>query len=211
MNIKNVSKTIGALFGAAITILAAPTSHAGASYHVTINTTSLISDPGAPFALDFVLTGGNALANYATLSNFVFSIGGSPTANPPATTFGLASGSLSTTVSLGDNAANFFNEFYQGFIPASTLEFDLGLTTNLNGPTPDGLSVAILDQNLQNSATNGPGDSLMLININSTTPVAQTFSSTNGVTVSVVPEPSSALLCGSVLVGACGLVRRRRA
>lgn len=210
MNLKKCSLAIVALLSAAMTFLATPKADAFA-YHVVLNTTSLLSDASAPFALDLVLTGGNALSNTVVLSNLTFVGGGSANSNPAAAPIGLAAGTLTTTVSLSDSTSSFYNEFYQGFTPGTFLSFDLTVTTNLNGPTPDALSIAILDKDLLNITTNGPGDALVVFNINSAAPTAQTYTSTNGVTATVVPEPSSALLCGSVIAGACGFIRRRRA
>ena len=129
---------------------------------------------------------------------------------------GLVIGNLSTpTLSLSDSSISTFNEFYQGFDPGSTLGFDLRLTTNVNGATPDAFFFAIFDKDFNNLPTTGLNSSLLVININSSNPTAQTFSS-NGVTVtatsftlSPVPEPSTAI-AGFALLGVCGLARRRR-
>jgi hypothetical protein len=211
MKTKNRTNTLLSLLAAATTFLAVNSAGAAALYHVTIDTSSLIGDSGAPFALDFLLTGGNALSNTVTITNFSFGVGGSATSDPAVTTFGLATGNLLSSVTLSDDASNFSNELYQGFIPGNVLEFDVNLTANLNGPTPDSFSFAILDENLANIPTTGFGNSLFVIDINSATPSVQTFTSTSGVSVVAVPEPSTAALFGSAAFGAFGLIRRRRA
>lgn len=205
------SKSILTLVAAASVFLAAQTVEA-AQYHVTVDTAALQGSSEAPFALDFQMTGGSALGNTVTLSNFTFGLGGSATSDPAATLFsGVGSGSLASSISLTTNSSNFISELYQGFAPGTILGFDIDLTTNPSGPTPDGFSFAILDKDLFNIQTNGVGDSLLLISINSSNPTVETFTSLNGVSVSVapVPEPASAAFFGSVVVGALGMVRRR--
>ncbi|MES2568803.1 MAG: NF038129 family PEP-CTERM protein [Verrucomicrobiota bacterium] len=182
---------------------------ASVHYHVTVNTASLLSDPSAPFALDFQLNGGGLFSNTAIISNFDFG-GGSPSSDPSASTFGLATGSLGSSVTLATDSLNAFNEFFQGFIPGSYLKFDVRLGTNINTPTPDAFSFSILDNNLQSITTDGLGNSLLLIDITDTAPVPQIFSSISSPDIAVaVPEPVTTLV-GFALVAACGAVRHRR-
>lgn len=203
MKLTNYTKSLVALAIAAVTFVGAQAE--AALYHVSVDTSALQSAPGAPFALDFQLIGGNALSNTVTISNFTYG-GGAATSDPFASTFGLASGTLQTGVTLTSNSSNFLNEFYQGFAPGSVLGFDVNLTTNVNGPTPDGFSFSILDQNLENLPTNGVGNSYLLVNIDGSTP---SFVAANGVTFSAIPEPNSALFMGALVVGAVGIFRRR--
>jgi hypothetical protein len=59
--------------------------------------------------------------------------------------------------------------------------------------TPDAFVFAILDKTLSNIPTTGLGDSLLLINLNSLSPSAQTFSGTgafSGVTVAAIAIPN---------------------
>jgi hypothetical protein len=204
-------------FVAACIMICASTSKAALIYHVDINTAPLVGSSTAPFSLDFQLNDGSgtlAGVNTVTLTNFIFTAG-NPTGS--ATLIGDATGSLSSTVKLTDDLA--FNEFYQGFSALTTkIGFDVLLTTNVDpGPTPDAFSMAILDNTLANISTNGLGDSLMLVNINSaslTISAVQKFTSTSpsGVTVaaSPVPEPSSWLVMGSGLLalGCLALCRK---
>jgi hypothetical protein len=210
----NHSKSLVALVAAASTFVAAHSADA-AFFHVTVDTSALIGNLD-DYALDFTLTGGNPLANTVTLSNFTFTGGGAPNSNPAASTVGLASGTLGTSVTLSDSSVSFFNEFFQGFTVGSTVEFDVNITTNINGPTPDSFAFSILDGELFPIATNGgPGDALLTIDINGLNPSVNTYASTGletgGVTVSVVPEPGSAMLLGFGAIALCGMVRRRRA
>jgi hypothetical protein len=212
--------TRAALLCAASLVLSAAVAGATPiTFHVTVNTASLVGNGAAPFAIDFQLNGGTPFGNSATITNFTFG-GGAATTTPPVTTFGLASGSLTSAVTLQSNSLNAFNEFYQGFSPGSFFAFDLQLTRNVNSPQPDVFSFAILDGLLGNIPTTGGvtfGDALFVVNLD--TPAAgaaggQTFNGTgafSGVTVTAVvtPEPVSLLLVGGALAGA-GARRWRR-
>jgi hypothetical protein len=217
---KNKAKSLRSVrfaFVASCIMIGASTSKAALIYHVDIDTTSLVGSLNGPFSLDFQLTDGSgtlAGVNTVTLDNFMFT-GGTPTGS--ASLFGGATGSLSSIVTLTDNAS-FSNEFFQGFSAGTTkIGFDALLTTNVDpGPTPDAFSMAILDNTLSNIPATGPGDSLMLVNINSPSlslSAVQKFTSTSpsGVTVaaSPTPEPSSWLVMGSGLLALGGLALRR--
>jgi hypothetical protein len=213
MKMLNHSKSLFALVAAASTFVAAHSADA-AFFHVTVDTSALIGNLD-DYALDFTLTGGNPFANTVTLSNFTFTGGGAANSNPAASTTGLASGSLGTSVTLSDSSVSFFNEFFQGFTVGNTVAFDVNISTNANGPTPDSFAFSILDGELFAIPTNGgPADALLTIDLTGANPTVSTYSSiggeTGGVTVSVVPEPGSALLLGLGTM-ALGLVRRRRA
>ena len=210
MKNKNSLKSTLSALAAASALLGASASHAAVTYYVDVNTSALVGNTSAPFALDFQLIGG--ANNSVTISNFNFG-GGSATSLTENYT-GTASGDLGSTVSLND-ATTFVNEFFQGFTPGATLSFTVNVDTNIGSPTPDTFSFAILDSSLMNITTNGLGDSLLVVNIDGTsygTMTSQTGSGTgafSGVSVTSVPEPSAALL-GLVACGAM-FARRRRA
>lgn len=192
-----------------VALLGASASYA-ASYHIEVNTAGLGLSPSAPFSLDFQFNDGGVLNNNtATVSNFNFfggSAGGSPTLISGAT------GDIAAVVpSVTFNNSGAFQELFQGFTPGTKLSFDVAMTTNLDGATPDAFVFAILDNGLANIPTNGLGNSLVLVEINSTLPAVQTFAGTGEfASVTAVPEPETfaMLLAGLGLVGA--VVRRKQ-
>jgi hypothetical protein len=197
-------------------MLFAATAQAGTfSFHVDVNTSSLVGAPNGPFSLDFQLNGTGA--NTATITNFSFT-GGSPLTDPtfgPAYNNG-ASGSLGSSVVLTD-AASFFNEFFQGFSAGTReISFDAILTENVAAPTPDAFSMAILDNNALNIPTTGPADNLLQVNIANPALSAsdiQRFTSTSpaGVTVTASPEPGTlAMGIAAALITAGWRARRKR-
>jgi hypothetical protein len=183
-------------------------------YHVDVNTAALGGSPSAPFALDFqLIDGGSASANNtAILSNFTFGGGG---ATGSANLTGGAVGSLGSTVTLSD-ASSSFNEFYQTFNHGTSLSFDVSLTRNQESGNLDGFSFSILDKDLANITTTGPGDSLLYASFNSTLGITDIVASSgtgaySGITVTAVPEPAeTGTYCALALVGAAMALRRFR-
>ena len=113
-----------------------PLASASIIFDVSLDTSPLIGDPAAPFALEFQFNDGSGLGdgnNTVVLDNFSFGAGGAATGAP--STAGGASGSVGTSVSFVDN--EFFNQFVQPFTPGSLLSFRVSLSTNLDaGGTP---------------------------------------------------------------------------
>ena len=209
---KNILKKSFAL--AAALVLTTAASQAS-FFHVNINTAALNLAPASangPFSLDFQFNDGGVLGNNsATISNFTYGAG---SATGSATLIGGALGNIGSTVTFDNTSA--FQELFQTFTPGAILGFDVSLTQNLDGATPDGFVVAILDNNLLNITTNGLGDSLLLAEINTTNPIptgSLSFGAGTGnyagVTLTAVPEPGTALF-GAALLGACVTVRRRK-
>lgn len=181
------------------------------SYHVQVDTSSLGSNPDAPFSLDFqLIDGGGLVGNTVLLGNFTFG-GGSATGSPSAT--GGATGDLNVGVQLSDSL--FFNELFQSFMPGSTLGFDVSMTENPEPGTPDAFSFAILDKDLLNIPTTGLGDSLLFVNLNSPLSIGNVVVASGtgafGKVATVASIPDSGSTCTYLLLGlgGIGLVRRR--
>jgi hypothetical protein len=173
---------------------------AAISINVNMDTSALIANPSAPFSLDFQFNDGGVLGNNtATVSNFTYSGG---TATGSATSFGGATGNIGSSITF-DNSDT-FQELFQTFTPGTILSFDVDLTTNVDGVTPDAFVFSILDNTLANIPTTGLGNSLLLVNLDGINPSIFTSSGLGQfatVTTNVVPEPSTMAALGFGLVG----------
>lgn len=101
-------------------------------------------------------------------------------------------GDIGSSVTFNNSIS--FQELFQTFAPGTHLGFDVSLTTNSDGLTPDAFAFAILDNGLLNIPTNGLGDSLVFVNLDNANPAVQTFAGTGEfaqVTVTSVPEPET--------------------
>lgn len=167
-------------------------------YHVSLNTTPLMSSLSGPFAVDFQFVDGSGIGdsnNSVTVDNFNFGSGG-PSGVPLI--IGSATGDLGTGITLTD--AEFFNVFNQRFTPGALLSFTVTLTANPEAvDVPDLFSFAILDGN-------GFGDPILIANIDSSNPALLGFASRSlsldAPTITAVPEPSFRWM----VMGACCLL-----
>lgn len=184
---------------------------ANSSFNVYVDTSALAGNSAGPFSLDFQLNDGSAIGdgnNTVTLGDFKFG-GGSAVGG--ATTSGGAGGDLASGISITDSDWT-LNEFYQGFLPGSWLTFNLSLSTNFDlGGTPDIFSVAILDGNLMNLATQSFGsDNFLEINIDSLTPSVATFASADGLVSAHVPDAFNPGIYGAALLAVLIVLKRGR-
>lgn len=206
----NLHKYFLAIIGAGCLCGGAATTNA-ALYHITVDTSALTSPAvagSAPFSLDFQFSDGGLLGNNtATVGNFDFG-GGSAVGS--ATLIGGATGNISSSIAL-DNSSP-FQELYQAFTPGNSLSFDVSLSQNVDGITPDAFAFSILDGSLFNIPTDSVfgDDTLLHADITTTNPLAVeqlNLASGTGefseIHLSAVPEPGFAY--GAVLlVGFCG-------
>ncbi len=174
----------------------------------SLDTTAL----SGSFKLAFLFIDGSGTGdanNTVSLSNFLFG-GGSVGAVDTSLSTGGVSVDLTSVVSLVDSA--FLNILASSFTPGSLLSFDFGLTANVDpGGTPDQFSLVLLQADGTPVATEDPSgiDSLLTVNIDSSSPAFNVFASeltpAPVVTESAaVPEPPILLLLITGLVGAMG-------
>jgi len=161
-----------------LTLLILTAAHADVNYNVTLNTGPLIGDPAGPFSIGFEFADGSGIGdgnNALFMSNFNFGAGG-PAGLP--LTFGTVGGDLSSSVVMTDAAPD--SIFVQSFVPGNTLSFVLDMTTNVDaGPTPDEFIMSILDNTFTPIPTTAgsPLNPFLVIDIDSSNPTVQTFSS----------------------------------
>ncbi|HSY43345.1 MAG TPA: NF038129 family PEP-CTERM protein [Candidatus Acidoferrum sp.] len=227
---------IASLVAGAFVLSSAASSHA-AEYLVTIQTSPLNSSAlsaNGPFQLDLQLNyGTGGIGNTATVNNFSFGGGGSAVGTPTYLS-GLVAGSLNSAVTLSDNASSQFNEFDQVFNPGTSISFDVTLSNNPGGQTPDGFVVDILDNGNAPILTSAP-DQIGLAEltvggfgqittgayagVNNTDPnnaneaeLGDYSGVTTTVSVAPVPEPSSiGILALGLGVGGWFVARRKAA
>jgi hypothetical protein len=192
--------------------------HANLLFDVSLNTSPLIGNSVGPFYADFQLIDGGGVGdnnNRVDLSNLAY--GGGSFDNFFGFTGGV-SGNPTSTLTLTDS--EFINEVFVRFNPGSTLSFQVGLSTNVDaGPTPDAFSFGILEtvgSTLVPLPTGGL-DALLLVDINQTSPVINTFTTSPdspiqlaAPQISAVPESSSLFLVGVGLLNLIGFEWLRR-
>ena len=190
-------------------------------YQVALNTTSLVGNADAPFAIDFQLNSGNTssgVVNRALLSQFSFGTGGNPGSGRPFPNSGNSSGSLASTVSLSTTGGSFFDEFSQYFTPGDNLSFALDLTTNAqSSASPDEFTFELIDKTGGQISTTDPSGSgaLIVIDITGVNLQPQVYTTDgDGVTitpqiaaqVSSVPEPPAKGFLATVVIVTSALV-----
>lgn len=190
-------------------------------FHVDLNTSGLLAADNSPFFLDFQLNeGSGTLANSVTLSNFSFDSGAS---SGSAMTFGHATGSMAGSITLSADPSSPWNELFQGFSTTTTgIHFDVSISQNSPGATPDGFAVSVLtsESGFPQISTAAPdGVSLVTLDIGTANVLAdvKTYGSVSpagvsaSASASAVPEPSTtAALFGLAATALAGVFRLRR-
>lgn len=199
---RNTITKTARLLAAIAAVGTASVSEAITSYKVSLDTSSLVGNPSAPFYLDFLLIDGSGLDdgnNTVTVSDFQF---GGGNAVGSATATGGASGDLASGITLVDT--EFFNDIYQEFAPGSWLSFLVSLTGNVDsGGTPDLFSFSILDSDLFAIPTEAFdwSDSLLEITLDGSATSIEAYAGVDGFdgigapNVSAVPEGSTYGIC----------------
>jgi hypothetical protein len=121
---------------------------------------------------------------------------------------GSVSGSLPAAVTITDNQP--FNELNQTFTYASSFTFSLTLTTFANGNQPS-FSLALLDKNGALFSDTGTGANSLEVDVDASGAIASVLTSQFVTVQLATPEPSSALLFGTLgLVMAGHAARSKR-
>ena len=209
------------LFAAAVAVSLAGAALAhGATFQISLDTSTLPGHPAGPFSLAFQLTDGSATNDGNTtvvLDQFTF---GGGSANGLPSLIGSATGSLSTSVTLVDTM--FFSYFVESFTPGNTLSFRLTANGGADaGGVPDLFALSILDGNGFELPTTGAFDAFLLSEWTTSNPPLAAYGSDNTrlpdvglpapdiTRVGEVPEPSTLMLaCGAAAILALRARRR---
>jgi hypothetical protein len=182
----------------------------GDTITVSIQSSSLASNPNGPFTLEFQLTDGSGTSdgnNTILLSTFAFN---GATLAQTSLSGGASATSSPFLLSLTDSS--FFNDAQFQFLnPGAALSFQLTYTVNPDDGTPDVFTMLLLDSSLNPVPTLNPVDGISILEIDlpTTNPGAGALvqaygvdlSNSSGVTVpaplvgpvGAVPEPSTLL------------------
>jgi hypothetical protein len=223
-----MKKTFLSLLTAVAFLGLAQTSRANSSYLVDINTSALLGTDASlsgPFSLEFLLQAGSlpSVSNTVTLSGFTFT-GGSAVGSLTDLTGGSNfSGSTSSSITMTSSTAHPTNDIGQGFSAGtSDIKFNVNLTNNLTGTSPEGFFISIDDSSGFWIPTTAPdGTSLLVDSFGSSDPANNAISvyessgvspaghDTSGVTLTA-PESGPGLWVLAALAGTVTLVRRSR-
>jgi len=149
------------IFRFTIVLLTAAVAFAGQIF--TLNTSSLISNPNAPFTLDFSFTDGSGIGdgnNAITLSKFALGTG---SLTQSSISGGVTVNASPFSIALEDSS--FFNDVQFTFVPDATFSFQLDATSNADSGTPDTFTLAILDRNLNNIPTTNPNNGIAFVEV----------------------------------------------
>jgi hypothetical protein len=164
-------KILKTLFSAAILMLCFGGRAHADSLTVTVDTSGLSGN----LTLDFYLTDGSGTGDGNTvvsIGDFLF--GGGGVVPGTISTFGSATGDISSGISLTD--ANFFSEWQQQFTAGSQLAFSASLNpSSVDSPFPDGFGFLIDEV----PTTDTLAGNILFVEFDSLHPAPQAFSLTD--------------------------------
>ena len=140
-------------------LLTATAAFAGQMF--TLDTSSLIGNPNAPFTLDLSFTDGAGTGdgnNTITLSNFALGAG---SLTESSISGGFTVNASPFRIALKDSS--FFNDVQFTFVPDAMFSFQLDATSNPDSGTPDTFTLAILDKDLNNIPTMNPNNGIAFV------------------------------------------------
>jgi len=200
------------------------TCRADVVFDVSLDVTGLRSNTyggGAPYSVDFFMSGGQGNTDSVTISHFAITAAALGTISPPT---GDVSGSLATQLTVGDTS--FVNDYNQVITPDLTsnpvvITFQMTATTNFaSGFIPDNFAFSILDTNGSPIPTTDTFASTLLnFDLQPGLGVRQVsvFETTNAPVIgpptvapaNTVPEPSSLVVLATTVLCLTGLAAVR--
>jgi hypothetical protein len=195
-------KTISVLLPVLASLWSVSFCQAQLIFDVTVDSSPLQANPSAPFSLDFQLNDGSGTLegnNTVTIDHFDFHGG---------TWTGPSSFTLTDNTLPALGPANTIT-------PGPLLSFRVTLTAQVDaGGTPDQFSFAILDKNSAEIPTLGLGDAFVSVDIDSPSPLVNSFAADLSRTdidigapaIAPVPEPAGiGIFAGSLCLISVGL------